>query len=107
MTKTLVGAAEPPIPAAVAAALDALLASITEAGEASERARAAQAVVAASGRGGAVRRAIARSRRDAVNELRAEGRSLGEIAALLGVSRGTVQQISEGKQTGRAVFPRR
>ena len=40
-------------------------------------------------------------RQDAVNELRDQDKSLGEIGKLLGHSRSRVQQISEGRTGGK------
>lgn len=40
-------------------------------------------------------------RQDAVNELRAQDKGLGEIGKLLGQSRSRVQQISEGRTGGK------
>lgn len=86
-------------------ALAAVLEAVDQGADAETRARAAQAVVSAISQGGELRKAVVKARREAVNEMRAAGRSLGDIAGVLGVSRGTAQLISEGKQTGRVGLP--
>lgn len=90
----------------VGQALIRLIDSVSEAGSAEDRALAAHRVVAAIGSGGLVREKVVAARRDAVNELRVQGASLGDVATLLGVARGTAQQISEGRGAQRVVLGR-
>lgn len=87
-------------------AMHRLLRTVQTAGDAAARAEAAHRVITAISQQGTLRDQIAATRRDAVNELREQGRSLGEIAAQLDVSRGTVQQISDGRTASRVVLNR-